>query len=195
VAVVDPGVGTERAIVLARFEPHYYVAPDNGLLSRLARRAAPDQLITLTNRSYWLPDVSATFHGRDIMAPVAAHLSLGAAPEQLGEPQDMLVQLDWPEPRYESGRVVGSIQSVDAYGNLISDITAEGLRQAAGALELTVLCKGREIRGLIDAYGRRPPSTLAALIGSSGRLELAVVGGSAAETLQAKTGDAITVRW
>jgi hypothetical protein len=79
VAVVDPGVGTERRIVLARSGDQYFIAPDNGLLSGLARRNPPSTMFTVANPEHWLPEVSATFHGRDIMAPVAARLSLGLA--------------------------------------------------------------------------------------------------------------------
>ena len=80
VAVVDPGVGTERAILYARIGPQQYIAPDNGLLSRLMARTPPSLVLRLTEREYWLPEVSHTFHGRDIMAPVAARLSLGLDP-------------------------------------------------------------------------------------------------------------------
>ena len=86
VVVVDPGVGTERAILGAKIEGHYFIAPDNGVLSKITHRTAPDELIRLTNAEYWLPDVSHTFHGRDIMAPAAAHLSRGVALADLGSP-------------------------------------------------------------------------------------------------------------
>ena len=155
VAVVDPGVGAGRAIVAARFATHCYVAPDNGLLSRVAARAAADQIVALTNRSYWLAEVSSTFHGRDIMAPVAAHLSLGVAPDRLGDLRETLVPLDWPEPRRQPRRVVGSVQSIDSFGNLTSNIAAELLREAAGDRELTVACKNHEIHGMVDAYAQQ----------------------------------------
>jgi S-adenosylmethionine hydrolase len=195
VAVVDPGVGGERAIVFARFGRQDYVAPDNGLLSRLARRQPPDLIIELTDRTFWRPEVSSTFHGRDIMAPVAAHLSLGLAPHRLGSPRKDLVRLDWPEPRVESRRIAGAVESIDSFGNLISNIPAERLSEASADHELTVVCSEREIRGIVAAYAQRPFSSLVALIGSSGRLEVAVVGGHAARTLNARIGDAITVSW
>jgi S-adenosylmethionine hydrolase len=195
VAVVDPGVGTEREIVFARLGERSYVAPDNGLLSRLARRSPPDQVFALTEPRYWLAEVSSTFHGRDIMAPVAAHLSLGLAPARLGESRRRLVDLDWGEPRVEPRRIVGSIESVDAFGNLISDITEELLPEQTGDRELTVRCGRWEVQGIVRSYGQRSRSSLVALIGSSGRLELAIVEGDAARTLNAAIGDAITVSW
>ena len=86
VAVVDPGVGTDRAIVYARIGQQQFIAPDNGLLSRLAARTPPPKLIRLSEPAYWLEHVSTTFHGRDIMAPVAARLALGLDPDRLGPP-------------------------------------------------------------------------------------------------------------
>ena len=108
-AVVDPGVGTERALVYARIGSHQFLAPDNGLLSRLALRSRPSTMIALTNGEYWLPQVSATFHGRDILAPVAAYLSLGLAPQRLGQPHPSLVALTWEDPRVTAGKIEGKV--------------------------------------------------------------------------------------
>src|SRR5205814_917454 len=127
VAVVDPGVGTERKIVYARMGEQDYVAPDNGLLSRLAQRTRPSKIISLERSQFWLPQVSATFHGRDIMAPVAARLSLGLEPDELGRSLDRLIELQWPEVRVAANKIEGSIQSVDTFGNLVTDITADAL--------------------------------------------------------------------
>jgi S-adenosylmethionine hydrolase len=127
VAVVDPGVGTDRAIVWARIGQQQYLAPDNGLLSRLARRTPPAKIIRLENQEYWLRPVSATFHGRDIMAPAAARLSLGLEPERLGPAQKRLVELAWPEVRIAPDRIDGNVLLADSFGNLITDITAKML--------------------------------------------------------------------
>ena len=133
VAVVDPGVGTDRKILVAEIGGRHYVAPDNGLLSRLARRTPPSDVRELTESRYWLDSVSATFHGRDVMAPVAAHLSLGLDPEKLGPPLAKLAMLDWPEPVVSSGRIEGEILDVDSFGNLITNIDAELLAQSSVA--------------------------------------------------------------
>ena len=103
--VVDPGVGTERDAVCATVGRYCYVAPDNGLLSRLAERTAPSKIIHIKEPKYWLQPLSATFHGRDIMAPVAAHLSLGLDPGLLGPVADRLLELHWPEVRVSSSRL------------------------------------------------------------------------------------------
>jgi S-adenosylmethionine hydrolase len=192
VAVVDPGVGTERGIVFAPIGRQSYIAPDNGLLSRLARRTPPAKIIRLTEPAYWLQPVSATFHGRDIMAPVAARLSLGLEPEHLGEPQERLVMLDWPEVRILPGRIEGSVLMIDSFGNLVTDISAEMLA-GRPADRVRISCAGRTIEGILATYGTRPAGSLIGLIGSSGRLELAVVGGSAAEMLGVQAGEQVEV--
>src|SRR3972149_6643805 len=112
VAVVGPGVGTERALLFVRIGRQNYLAPDNGVLSRLARRKPPAKIIRLTEQQYWLHPVSPTFHGRDILAPVAARLSLDLDPDWLGTPQEGLVILDWPEVRTTPQAITGSILRV-----------------------------------------------------------------------------------
>src|SRR5262245_28785693 len=99
VAVVDPGVGTNRRLIYAEIGQQRYLAPDNGLLSRLGSRDRPHRLRALENEALWLPDTSHTFHGRDILAPVAAQLACGVDPNDLGPPVAALHTLPWPHPR------------------------------------------------------------------------------------------------
>jgi len=195
VAVVDPGVGTDRKIVVARIDGRLYVAPDNGLLSRLARRTPPSDLRELTEPRYWLDPVSATFHGRDVMAPVAAHLSRGLDPAKLGPPLDHLVMLDWPEPVVSAGRIEGQVLDVDSFGNLTTNIQAAMLADVPDRRQVRIQCAGREIEGIRSTYGAGSEGALIALVGSTGRLELAIVAGSASQTLGAAIGAAVTVRW
>ena len=192
-AVVDPGVGTDRRLLAAEIGGRYYLAPDNGLLGRLLAREPAARVGALTNREYWLPAVSATFHGRDILAPVAAHLSLGTSLEELGQPCDQITQLPWPRVALEKHRVGGEILAIDSFGNLISNISQDVLAAVGIADSATIHCGGRTISGLAATYGRCPPGTLIALIGSSSRLEIAVVNGSAAVELRAEVGDSVTV--
>src|SRR5437762_1245299 len=105
VAVVDPGVGTARRIVYAEIGEQRYVAPDNGLLSRLARSERPRRMVALENADYWLPQMSQTFHGRDIMAPAAAHVAGGVDPRNLGPVRDSMLMLDWPEAKKSTSGV------------------------------------------------------------------------------------------
>lgn len=195
VAVVDPGVGTGRKIVAARIDGRLYVAPDNGLLSRLARRTPPSDLRELTERRYWLDPVSATFHGRDVMAPVAAHLSRGLDPEKLGPPLAGLVMLDWPEPVVSAGRIEGEVLDVDSFGNLTTNVDAALLAALPRGRPVRVGLGKHEVEGIRSTYGEGSEGALIALVGSAGRLELAIVGGSAAPTLGARVGDPVIVRW
>jgi S-adenosyl-L-methionine hydrolase (adenosine-forming) len=191
-AVVDPGVGTSRRMIYAKIGEQQYLAPDNGLLSLLAKRTRPTMLIELGNKALWRADVSNTFHGRDILAPVAAKLSLGLSPSELGRAIDDLQTLDWSEPKIGERRIDGIVQWVDSFGNLISNIDRNMLPKHG---ELQIRCAGREIRGIEQTYGNRGVGSLIALIGSGGFLELAVVNGSAAELLRVAANEPITVEW
>lgn len=195
VAVVDPGVGTDRAIVYARIGRHHYVAPDNGLLSRLAARTRPSQMIRLENARYWLEPVSATFHGRDIMAPVAAHLSLAVDPSEFGPAHDVLSEFDWPVPVRRRDRVEGVVMKVDSFGNLITNIAVEMLAGRATDERACIVCNIYETWGIFRTYSDRPRGTLMALVGSHGCVELAVVGESAAERLGIHVGSPVVVAW
>jgi S-adenosylmethionine hydrolase len=195
VAVVDPGVGTSREIVCATFDEQHCIAPDNGLLSRLALRSRPTRIVAVSDARWWRSPVSNTFHGRDIMAPVAAHLSLGVKPAELGPPRDSLVELDWAEVRVLPGKIQGSVRSVDTFGNLITDITRDALAAAPRDERLRIDCDEHHTFGLFETYGDQPEMTLMALVGSSGYLELAIVGDSAALMLGIGIGAPVTLSW
>lgn len=195
VAVVDPGVGTSRKIVYARMGEHHFIAPDNGLLSRLALGTPPSTIRTVTEPGYWLPRVSTTFHGRDIMAPVAAHLSLGVEPERLGPVQHELALLKWTEALVSDRTIKGSIQSIDSFGNLITNIASDALVNVPRGEETSITCDDHQTQGIFQAYADQPEMTLIALVGSSGNLELAIVGDSAAIMLGVRVGTPITVKW
>ncbi len=195
VAVIDPGVGTDRAVLYARIGNQQYVVPDNGILSRLTAQQAPSKLIRLTEREHWLPDVSSTFHGRDIMAPVAARLSLGLEPERLGPPVDALAGLDWPSVRQSPLRLEGEVIEIDSFGNLITNVTGNMIAGRPTDERACVICNIYETWGVYRAYGDQFEGAFIALIGSSGRLELALVGDSAAERLGIQRGAKVIVTW
>jgi S-adenosyl-L-methionine hydrolase (adenosine-forming) len=195
VAVVDPGVGTARRLLYSRIGDQHHLAPDNGLLSLLAKRLRPVRIVELTNSEYWLPAVSNTFHGRDIFAPVAGQLSLGLEPERLGPIVADLNMLDWPEPQLGDHRIDGAVRWVDRFGNLITNIPSTMLAAAESAGDLKISCSGKHIDGTISSYGVRQSGELAALVGSSGFLEIAVVNGSAAKLLNVSTGAPVAVEW
>lgn len=198
VAVVDPGVGTERKIVCLVGHGHLFVGPDNGLLSVAAGGTSPARAFEISQGRYRLSDVSNTFHGRDIMAPAAAHLSLGVEPEKLGSPLDDWGRLDLPEPALATDAVEGEVLSIDSFGNLVTSITAKSLSRAFGDIDnlaenATVTCGPHPIRGLVRAYGDADAGSPVALVGSSGRLELAVVNGNAASELNIGLGRRVIV--
>jgi len=195
VVVVDPGVGTDRKIVYARFGEQQFVCPDNGLLSRLALSSRPSTIITVSDPAHWLPEVSTTFHGRDIMAPVAARLSLGLDPAQLGPVQADIERLDWTEARVTANKIEGTIESIDSFGNLITDIPAGALERTPRGEEVSIVCDDHETHGIFQAYADQPEMTLIALVGSSGKLELAIVGDSAAIMLGVRVGTPVVVSW
>jgi S-adenosylmethionine hydrolase len=195
VAVVDPGVGTDRAIIYARIGEQNYIAPDNGLLSRLAKRTPPSKLIRLAEPAYWLKNISNTFHGRDIMAPAAAHLALGLDPSQLGPPVDRLLMLDWPPARVSPTRIDGMVVEIDSFGNLITNITVDMLAGRPTDRRACIVCNIFETWGIYQTYAQQPTGTLVALIGSSGRLELAIVRDNAAQHLGIGVGSPITLAW
>ena len=195
VAVVDPGVGTDRNIIYAQIGRQHYVAPDNGLLCRLAERTPPEQIIRLENDEYWLNEVSSTFHGRDIMAPVGAQLSLGLDPCLLGPPAETLVGLKWPEVVVKSDRIVGQVLEIDSFGNLITNITADLLAGRPTDGRACIICDIYETWGIYGTYGEQLQGMFVAVVGSSDRIELAVVGDSAAGRLGIRVGVPVTIAW
>lgn len=192
-AVVDPGVGTSRQLIYAEIGPQRYVAPDNGLLSFLIRQKSPTRIIAIEDPAYWLPETSQTFHGRDILAPVAAHLALGLEPALLGPALVGCVMLDSAAPQRLPSGVRGEVQLVDSFGNLITNIRREELLWLGDMARLVVRCGGREIIGMAESYSAATPGELVTLIDSQGRLEIAVCQGSAARELSIGSGTEVVV--
>jgi S-adenosylmethionine hydrolase len=195
IAVVDPGVGTSRAIVYAEIGDQRYIGPDNGLFSRLAARRPPTKIRAITERQWFRANVSSTFHGRDVMAPVAAHLSQGVDPDELGPPLTELMMLDWPGALKVANRIEGQVTAIDSFGNLITNITREMLAGVPTDDTVGVYCDEHETRCLFNAYADQPPMTLIALVGSNDCLELAIVDDSAAIMLGVAVGAPVEVRW
>lgn len=187
VAVVDPGVGSERRILCVRTTRATYLAPDNGLLARVLEKDPPARLVSVENRHYFLPDVSDTFHGRDVFAPVAAHLANGLDPRQLGPEIDAIRPLAIPRPVEREGLVEGEIIYVDHFGNLVTNV---GVGLVPQVVDLAVA--GQTIAGPVcRAYADKGEGELLLIGGSSGLLEVSVNGGSARERLDARRGDPV----
>lgn len=193
IAVVDPGVGTRRRAMAARLGEQYVVGPDNGLFTPMiedAHAAGQEvRLVALENPRYFLPNVSRTFHGRDIFAPVGAHLAAGAALEDMGTSFDDPVLLPLSKPVRSANGWTAHISVVDKFGNLTTDLPGGEIAGKA----VRIFFKGRVIEGLSTSYGHKQPGELVALVDSENYLEVAVVNGSGAQVLDAKVGDEVQV--
>ena len=194
-AVVDPGVGTRRRAVAVRSSSgSLLVGPDNGLLLGALEADPAVAAVELSEPRFWrTPAPSATFHGRDVFAPVAAHLARGVALELLGPAValDSLVSVELPPWRPVPGGAEGAVQAVDRFGNLISNVPGTVL-SAVGAWTASIA--GRTVTGR-GTYGDVPPGEALALVGSHGFVEIAVRQGDARKTLEAATGIAVALRW
>jgi hypothetical protein len=196
VAVVDPGVGTERRGLIVAAGGQYLVGPDNGLLFPAAERLGLEAVYKIHNRKYMLPDLSATFHGRDIFAPVGAHLARGVPPAEIGEQIT-----EWTELRFGSGQQLdnalrGQVIYIDSFGNVVTNISrelAERLLSPDREAEIKVM-KNRFRARFHQAYALAQEEEVLLLIGSHGNLELAVNRGNAAENLGIELGDELEIR-
>jgi hypothetical protein len=194
VAVIDPGVGTRRLPMAAHLGSHYFVGPDNGLFTPMyedaERNGWPLEIVHLTNTKYFLAQVSRTFHGRDIFAPVGAALANGVLLAELGLAITDPVRLVMPKPEKTLTGWRAQVTVVDIFGNLTTDLPASELEGHASVLFRLL---GQELRGLVDSYGHNQPGALVALVDSEGFVEIAVVNGSAAKVLGAQLGDIVEV--
>ncbi len=198
VAVVDPGVGTERRPVLIETERYFFIGPDNGLFTQVLIGENVKQVIELDNSDYFLPDVSATFHGRDIFAPTAAHLSLGVSPSEMGTTLEEPLTLELPSVEISPDIIRGEVLYIDSFGNLISNIKDSDLSEMLGRGDIDIDVRWRTIHGLVESYtegghGERTGSAVA-LIGSSGFLEIAAFKDNAAVALGVSVGERIDIR-
>ncbi len=191
-AVVDPGVGTDRRAIVVAAGGQLFVGPDNGLFTPMFAHAEW-RAFELAAGEYRRPVVSQTFHGRDIFAPAAAHLARGVAPARFGPAVGDPVRLSWPEAREGADGVGGTVIYVDHFGNLVTSIGAEHVATVLADGRAAVRVAGR-VLPLVGTYGELPPGRAGALIGSRNRLEVVVRDGSAAARLGAGRGTAVVLR-
>ncbi|MBM3777032.1 MAG: SAM-dependent chlorinase/fluorinase [Acidimicrobiia bacterium] len=181
--VVDPGVGTGRQGLAVEGAESYFVAPDNGVLTLALRATPPKRIVDLTQRRYARPSVSRTFEGRDRFAPAAAWLAKGVDLAALGRPVHEWQEIAVPEAEVTGGTATGTVLRVDRFGNLVTNIDRRTFERIAadGRIQLTV--GGHPVERVVDTYAEAGASEVCALFGSTEHLEIAVNGGSAAETL------------
>ena len=196
VVVVDPGVGGQRAIIALNSNGHTFIAPDNGVLSPILEEDPLSQVIHVENRNYFLSKISPTFHGRDIFAPVAAHLSLGVPLSAMGVPvkRKALVSGVLPTVQVDArGGITGEVIAVDRFGNLISNISQDDLEISPieDARNWRVEIGGHCLQGIAGSYQSVAPGAPLAIVGSRGYLEIAVFMGHAGRVLSAGKGHAV----
>lgn len=196
VAVVDPTVGSRRRILAARYNDRIILAPDNGLLTMVHRDADLQELRILENRRFFASVLSRTFHGRDVFAPVAAHLTRGVRLDQLGPGADRIELLDLPRPeRRQDGTIGGQVILTDRFGNLITNISQLDLSAASTARrELHAFLNDQDLGPIRGTYADAAPGEPLALVGSAQMLEIAVNGGNAAEQLNAGRATPVELR-
>ncbi|MDH3583942.1 MAG: SAM-dependent chlorinase/fluorinase [Phycisphaerae bacterium] len=187
--VVDPGVGSDRRVLAARFEDHLFVAPDNGILAAVFEDQRPERIVSVENEAVFLKPVSHTFHGRDIFAPVTAELAGGAPLESLGPTVDARIGLPRLQPvAAADGTVVGEVVYVDRFGNLVTNLRPSDVSEGA-----VIHLVNHVIDQLSQAYADVSEGQLLAVFGSGGYLEISVNRGSAAGMLGAEVGTEVRV--
>jgi hypothetical protein len=195
IVVVDPGVGTERRPILVSANNQYFIAPDNGVLSLIYEREDPIVVRHITAEHYFLRPISATFHGRDIFAPVAAWLSKNWQTEAFGEVITDFTRFALPRPKAQEGALRGAVLRVDNFGNLITNFLLEDLPEAMrkpGPAKFTAA--GKPVKHFVDIFAQGPAGEPVMLVGSTGFLEIAVNKGNAARVLGAGRGAEVSLK-
>lgn len=189
VAVVDPGVGSGRRPIVIEAGNHRFVGPDNGIFSYICDQETDTKIFHVSNDKYFRHPISATFHGRDIFAPVAAVLSIGVAPAELGEEIDDPIRLKSIHPeRMGSGKVKGRLIHIDRFGNCITNIGREDFTEAA-----RLQIKGKTIKSFRRFFAEPGRDKLFGVWGSAGFLEIAANNASAAKLLNVKRGESVVL--
>ena len=194
VAVVDPGVGSNRRLIAVKAASQFFVGPDNGIFWPVIKENPDAEIVELTEKRYFLPGITNTFHGRDVFAPVAAHISLGADICDLGrlisDPEDLTL----PRPYLKDDFLKGEIIRIDHFGNLITNISARELKDFLGGKKPAINLGGYKISEICSTYSDKDKGELIALINSSNYLEIAVNMGKASEYLGKSPDEIIGMR-
>ena len=194
--VVDPGVGTGRRIIVVRACNQLFIGPDNGVFSHILETDQAAEVYELSNSHWFLENISATFHGRDIMAPAAAHLSLGASIDEAGPliPTDSCVTISIAKPLVSEAEISGQISAIDSFGNLITNIEAAILIDFGLTPALTIGIKSHMLQFHQGSYAHLPDNRPAAIINSSSMLEICVKNGNSAALLDVGIGEKVMVK-
>ena len=192
--VVDPGVGTERRAVGVRDGSQYFVGPDNGLLTLALAPDEPDHIVQLDKPAFWRADSpSDTFHGRDIFAPVAAHLAAGRTLDDVGTPVDKLSTLHWALPTIDEHGIQGWVVHVDHFGNCITNISRQAFEELRDGRGIKCFAGGAILHAVHPVYASVADGDPLAIFNSDGFLEIAVNGGDASSLLGIRKGAPVNV--
>ncbi|MDD5132650.1 MAG: SAM-dependent chlorinase/fluorinase [bacterium] len=190
--VIDPGVGSNRRSILVETEKYFFIGPDNGALSFALENEKIKKIVELTNKDYFLQDVSNTFHGRDIFAPVAAQLSKGVSVRKFGEPTTEYKKFTILSPRIHRHGVSGKVIYTDHFGNLVTNISG-GMVQKLSLRKMVIKIKDYKIEKLSSSYADSTAGQILGIVGSNDGLEIAVNQGNASQIMKAKEGTEIEI--
>lgn len=194
VAVVDPGVGGDRDPIVILTDNHFFVGPDNGVLSLATQNTNVRRVIKITNDDFFQKPVSSTFHGRDIFMPSAAYITRGVSLDDLGEEVSDYKKIDYPKAVKEETSVTGEVIYVDNFGNLITNIKEDSISHLVDAGKIETEIKCLTIDDILDSYSDRGREVPVAIMGSLGFLEIACYKGRANELTEASVGESVTVK-
>jgi hypothetical protein len=195
IVVVDPGVGTSRKPIALQIGEQYFVGPDNGVFTGVMeqgeREGWPIQTVHTDNPAYWRSEISNVFHGRDIFAPVGAHLATGVPIQKIGAPLDDPIHLSLPQPQRTPNGWLAEVAHIDNFGNIYTSLRREHL---GDSIHASVSLGDTTVMGLVSAFGERDPGALVALYSSTDYLMLSEVNGDAGARLSANVGDPVEVK-
>ena len=196
--VVDPGVGTARRPLVVSADGHYFVAPDNGVLSLVCEQTEGVRVVQATATHYFLSEVSQTFHGRDVFAPLSAWLSRGTELDHFGETVTDYVRFKMPKARLEGSNLVrGAVIQIDHFGNCITNIPPQLLPDFLSSQRPSFKFRvgSTTIQQISTSYAASEPNVAFVILGSSGFLEISLNHGSAADSLKISRGAEVEVTW
>ncbi|MCX7662000.1 MAG: S-adenosyl-l-methionine hydroxide adenosyltransferase family protein [Candidatus Omnitrophica bacterium] len=192
-AIVDPGVGTDRKAILVKTRNYFFIAPDNGVLSLTLEEESPQEIIQIDNPKYFLKPVSHTFHGRDIFSPVAGYLSRGISIYNFGKPIKKIKKIHFPKPEIKKDKLYGQIIYIDNFGNLVTNISKDTFLGFVRKRKFVLRIRNKIINRISTSYQDSDKKETIALFNSFDSLEISIREGSAKEALKAEISTPIEI--
>jgi hypothetical protein len=194
VAVVDPGVGSKRHPILIQSKREFFIGPDNGLLALASTKLGIEHIYQISNKRFMLPEISSTFHGRDMFAPAAAYLASGIAPKEFGLEIRKIAMPRFAKIVKRRNLLIGEVLHVDDFGNVITNLGEPEVKQLGAKANIDFKLKNRRLKlKLCKTYSDVKPQEPLAIIGSHNLLEISINQGNAAEAFSIKEGDKIAI--